>query len=1096
MALERNDMVVTRWGTAVVRFSSDGSQLRIAADSRVQINESAGQRDIEVFLGKLWARIVAWRDRPVRFKTGSTIAAVRGTELALDFDGDKALLSVLEGEVMAENPEGSLLVEGGRTAMAAEGQAPAFQVVVRPQDAVQWALYYLPVIYAAPDEIGEGEDWQRAVRESMEAFWSGDLAGALDRIEEVSDAAVRDARFFNYRASLLLAAASFDEAAADIDRAAELKANDADTLSLETIIAVVRNEKDEALATADRAVGADRQSVTALIAKSYAQQAAFDLEGARATLEQAVELKSANALAWARLAELHMSFGNLGDALDAARKAAELEPNMTRAQTVLGYAYLTQVRVNEAKDAFTKAIELDQGDPVPRLGLGLAMIRQGSLNEGTREIEVAASLDPGNALMRSYLGKSYFEAKRIGLDDREYKLAKELDPLDPTPWFYDAIAKQTTNQPVAALRDMEQAIELNDNRAIYRSRLLLDADLAARSSSLGRVYSDLGFQQLALVEGWNSVNIDPGNFSAHRLLADSYAARPRHEIARVSELFQSQMLQPLNTTPIQPSLGESNLFLITAQGPGILAFNEFNPLFNRDQVNVQGGFVYGEDDTVAGEGIVSGIYKKLSFSAGYAGFKTDGFRENNQQDDQIGNAFVQVELGPSTSIQAEARYRKLEAGDLSLNFFEEDFKPLATREEERTTARVGLRQDIGSAVTILASYMHADQDTIGSDPDPFLGLDIDLDFDNKADSFEGQLLYRSPMVKVVGGAGYFDIDTVETLVVDAPFLGFTTISTNDETLKHTNLYAYSYLNLANNLTLTAGLSGDLFDETGETSTSVQIPGLPAFPPESTPAEVLGEQDQINPKVGIMWRAASGTTLRAAWFKTMKRSLITDQTLEPTQVAGFNQFFDDFPATEAKVYGAAIDQKFGGRAFGGVQYTERELTIPVTTFELVPEISVTVDRFDGDEREGRAYLFVAPHPWVTFGAEYLYEKLELDPELGIGTPYSTVRTHRVPLSARFFHPNGISAFVGVTYFDQEGEFATVNMFGETEFVPGQRDFWVVDAGVRYRLPKRYGFIVAGVNNLTDERSTYQATDPRNLTIRPGRVVFARVVVAFP
>ena len=55
---------------------------------------------------------------------------------------------------------------------------------------------------------------------------------------------------------------------------------------------------------------------------------------------------------------------------------------------------------------------------------------------------------------------------------------------------------------------------------------------------------------------------------------------------------------------------------------------------------------------------------------------------------------------------------------------------------------------------------------------------------------------------------------------------------------------------------------------------------------------------------------------------------------------------------------------------------------------------------------------------------------------------------------------------------------------------------MDAALRYRLPKRYGFVVAGVNNLTDERSTYEATDSRNLTIRPGRVVYARVVLAFP
>ncbi len=272
------------------------------------------------------------------------------------------------------------------------------------------------------------------------------------------------------------------------------------------------------------------------------------------------------------------------------------------------------------------------------------------------------SLDPGQSVVRSYLGKAYFEQKRIALVDREYDVAKQADPNDPTPWLYDAISKQTTNRPVAALESFEKAVELNDNRAVYRSRLLLDSDLAARSASLGRIFSDLGFQNRALVEGWNSLGTDPSNYSAHRLLADSYAVQPRHEIARVSELFQSQMLQPLNTTPIQPSLGESNLFLISSQGPGALAFNEFNPLFNRDQVNAQGSFLVGEDDTLAGEGIVSGIYKKLSFSGGYSGFKTDGFRENNSQDDKIANAFVQAELSPSTSLQAEFRYRDLDDG--------------------------------------------------------------------------------------------------------------------------------------------------------------------------------------------------------------------------------------------------------------------------------------------------------------------------------------------------------------------------------------------------------------------------------------------------
>ena len=288
--------------------------------------------------------------------------------------------------------------------------------------------------------------------------------------------------------------------------------------------------------------------------------------------------------------------------------------------------------------------------------MGLAKIREGDLKEGGREIEIAASLDPNNSLIRSYLGKVYYEEKRGKIDGEEFAIAKKLDPKDPTPWFYDAIAKQTTNRPVEALRDMQKAIELNDNRAVYRSKLQLDSDSAARSSSLARIYNDLGFQQRALAEGYNSVNTDPTNYSAHRFLADSYSVLPRHEIARVSELMISQLLQPTNITPIQPQAAESNLFLISSQGPSATGFNTYNPLFNRNQATVQASGMAGSNSTWNGEGIVSGIYNKLSLSAGYNGFKTDGWRENSDQEDKIGNIFAQWEITPKTSIQAEYRY--------------------------------------------------------------------------------------------------------------------------------------------------------------------------------------------------------------------------------------------------------------------------------------------------------------------------------------------------------------------------------------------------------------------------------------------------------
>ena len=1054
MPLQLNDILVTRQGRASVRFQSDGTVLRIGPESRVQIDENATQRDIKLFFGRIWAHVIRWKERPTRFSSGSTIAAIRGTELsiAVASDGDETQLSVLEGKVEAATDAGKLNLEGGQVATGAKGRAPALTLRAKPLDAVQWALYYPPVLYSKP--------------------------GAPETAAQ--------------RASAKLATGSVEDAAKDLDQALKANPNDADALALSTIVSVATNRQDAALATAQKAVAANPKSASAQLALSYARQARFDLEGARASLESAVALEPSNALAWARLAEIRSSLGEGAASLEAARKATELEPNLARTQTVLGFSHLTQVHVDDAVAAFQKAIELDAADPLPRLGLGLARIRDGSLAEGSKELETAVSLDPGQALVRSYLGKAYFEQKRVDLVDREYDVAKQSDPNDPTPWLYDAISKQTTNRPVQALESFEKAVELNDNRAVYRSRLLLDADLASRSASLGRIFTDLGFQNRALVEGWSSLGTDPSNYSAHRLLADSYAALPRHEIARVSELFQSQMLQPLNTTPIQPSLGESNLFLISSQGPGALAFNEFNPLFNRNQVNAQGSFLIAEDDTLAGEGILSGIHKKLSFSAGYSGFKTDGFREGNNQDDQIANVFLQTELSPSTSLQAEFRYRDLETGDLGLRFYENDFSPLQTEATNSTSIRFGLRQEFGPSVTLLASYMHADKDIDFGLPEPDLLQSFALVREEKSDSVEAQLLFRSPKAKVVAGGGYFDIDAQETtsFAIEDPDFGFEDITSGDSKIEHANLYAYAYVTPAKNLTLTLGASGDLFEETGEFFSDFRIPGLPPDQPVPIePPPVLGEKNKFNPKAGLSWGLTSGTTLRGAWFKTLKRTLITDQTLEPTQVAGFNQFYDDPSATESEVWGAALDQKFGRKIFGGVEYTERDLTIPQLLLE--DGITWTLSEKPGEERRARAYLFGAAHPWVTLGAEYQYEKSELDPELFFS--FSTVTTHRVPLSLRFFHPSGISAYVGTTYLKQEGEFRPS---AEFDFVPGDRSFWIVDAALRYRLPKRYGFLVAGVNNLTDETSPYEATDSRNLGIRPGRVIYGRVVLAVP
>ena len=84
----------------------------------------------------------------------------------------------------------------------------------------------------------------------------------------------------------------------------------------------------------------------------------------------------------------------------------------------------------------------------------------------------------------------------------------------------------------------------------------------------------------------------------------------------------------------------------------------------------------------------------------------------------------------------------------------------------------------------------------------------------------------------------------------------------------------------------------------------------------------GGGHQFNPKFGLTWTPLPNTTVRGAVFQDIEENAHNKPTLEPTQVAGFNQFFDDLPATDAWNYGVAIDQKFSNSIFGGVEFAAR------------------------------------------------------------------------------------------------------------------------------------------------------------------------------
>jgi outer membrane receptor protein involved in Fe transport len=249
-----------------------------------------------------------------------------------------------------------------------------------------------------------------------------------------------------------------------------------------------------------------------------------------------------------------------------------------------------------------------------------------------------------------------------------------------------------------------------------------------------------------------------------------------------------------------------------------------------------------------------------------------------------------------------------------------------------------------------------------------------------------------------------------------------------------------------------------------------------------------ERDQFNPKFGLTWNLFPTTTLRVAAFKVLQRTLNLDQTLEPTQVAGFNQFFDDFNGVKSWRYGVAIDQKLSANVYAGAEFSKRDLVVPFVQL-ITPTIS-EIREVDWKESLARAYLYWTPHRWLAVSAEYQFERFDRRGELATGI--EEVHTHRVPLGINFYHPSGFRARLKSTYVNQAGRFQPQT---SPPSVPDSDQFWVVDVSIGYRFPKRWGLISLEVRNLLDERFKFQDTDPANPLIQPERLILGRLTLAF-
>jgi len=1016
-------------------------------------------------------------------------AVHEGTEFLVEVGQQQTEITVFDGVVKASNPLGSVYIKQGFTGFSNRDKAPEIRkLVLKPEDAVQWSLYYPPIIDVETFD-------NTAFSSSIKLYQQGNSYQALIMLDTVPKGK-QGADYLVLKASLLLTLGDVKNAIIQIDRALLKQVNNSSAIALQAIIAITKNRKTEGLRLAQKAVNADPQSATAKIALSYSYQSQFKLREAQLATQEAVYLAPNNALAWAQLAELQLSNGQRDEALKSAQQAQKLNPTLGRTQTVLGFNYLAQVDIDRAKKVFNQAIKFNPDDPLAHLGLGLAYIREGQLEKGTQHIETAVSLDPDNAMMRSYLGKAYYELRNNDYAATELKIAKQMDPKDPTPWFYDAIRKQSINQPIEALEDMQKAIELNDNRGVYRSKLLLDEDAAAKSANMARIYQDLDFNRVALKQAWDSLGQDFTNPSSHRFLSDNLQGKARHRVARASELLQAQLFQPINVIPVQPQSGE-NIGILNSTGPGSLSSNEYDALYAANGAHILANGAVGSNNTFTDNLVISGIYDNLSLSFGQFHYQTDGFRANDDYKQNIYNIFAQYSINSDLNLSVEFKTEEVIKGDVALrlnNFHQENFRESIRQD----TARLGLNYEINNQQDFILSAFFTDfkekesnrefalSATVSAPGGSIKNSSIKNSSTKREESgyqIEAQYLFHPESFSLTAGFGFISLNANNTInsqtdktsqfffagggsLAPSTTNGPQIVDTVNQKTNSYNGYIYSLLDLTKNLTSTLGLSLDIYDDG------------------------LVQKNQINPKVGVIWSPSNTITFRSAVFKTLKKPLVASQTIEPTQIAGFNQFFDELNGTTAWNYGLGMDLFLIKNLYLGGEVTWRD-----TKQAVVLNKNVSTQR--RDESAHLAYLYWSPLSWLALSSEYRF--FEFNREYSLNNIDSinptSLRLHQVPLSMNFYHSSGLFTKLSGVFVNQSIEVIEA----QNKLAQYADDFWLFDTAIGLRFPKKIGSLSLEVKNIFNTRFNYHSevdmTGAQISDIVPERQFFLKLNLAY-
>jgi predicted Zn-dependent protease len=1014
------------------------------------------------------------REKPgeIQFRTPAASGAIRGTEfnLAVDANGHTEL-TLVDGEVDLVAAQGQASLQSGEQAVVDPGGAPKKSVLLNAINVIQWVLYYPVVLDAA--ELGLTKPEEETFASVLNAYRSGDLLAAVNAYPENRQPASDGERLL--AAALALAVGRVDQAE---DALKALSKAPPAANAVRELIAAVKNQPLPSQQ--------DPTTASEWLARSYLLQSQSKLDDALAAARAAVEKSPSFGAAWIRLAELEFGFGRTRDATAALARGRDLSPRNAQGLALEGFLLAAKGKSAEAQNSFDRAIAVDPALANAWLGRGLVRIHRLQVTAGRADLQVATALEPQRAVLRSYLGKAFGDWGDATRAEKELGLARKLDPNDPTSWLYSALLLQQQNRLNEAVEDLEHSKELNSNRSLFRSRLLLDQDQAVRSANLAAIYRDAGLLDFGTREASRAVNLDYGNHSAHLFLADSFDAQRdpkllnlRYETPWFSELLVSQLLAPVGAGSLSQNISQQ----------------EYSRLFDANHVGLFTSTEYFSSGDWVQRGSQYGVIEQSSYSLD-ASFRTEnGQRPNNDLEQLYFSGRFKQQITAQDSVFLQGSWFDYESGDVAQYYNQNSAgRGLRVKERQEPNLLLGYHHEWspGNHTLFLASRFDDTLDLEDSAPallfyrtfvSPFSGLTnrslqnpalFSLDYRSELEAYsaEVQQIWQTPEQTLVAGARYQAgwSDTDSTL--DRQLTGVVADQSVDTSLDRFSAYAYENWRLFDPLLLTAGVSYDRLH----------------FPRNIDTAPVTGAEatkDRVSPKAGFLWSPLPDTHVRGIYSRSLGGVFFdTSVRLEPTQIAGFNQAFRSLvpesvaglvPGTRFETFGIGLDQAIQKTRTYFVVEGEFLNSDGTRTVGLLTnsDVNVPVPDSISSGRQSLEYhersLVVSGSQllgkYFSAGARYKLTEADLDTDFAglsgvAGASQDVAATlHQVYLFANFYHACGGFAQFNTVWSQQSNR-------GYTQDIPGD-DFWQFNAYVGYRFLDRRAEAKLGLLNISDQ-----------------------------